>query len=114
MKKRLAKFKGIECNLHRIVSEIIIGRVLIRLSVIQNFITIYRELSCEPRRELLIEVKLLRKLILHISFGRQLVSGRLRVDLVHDILVVGIWGWSAEGSHLDRGEAECPFVLGKL
>ena len=55
--KRLAKFKGIECNLHGIVSEIIIGRVLIRLGIIQNFITIYREFSCEPRRELLIEVK---------------------------------------------------------
>ncbi len=81
-------------------SEVVVGGVLIVLSVVQNFVAVNGPLACDPLVEFFIEDWLFGKLIGDIVLSGDFVGGLLRVDLVLDVDVVGVTGWSTKRSDL--------------
>ena len=92
---------GVGCYLHWVAQEVVVSRVFVELSVVEDVISLeVGVLSCGPLTHLLVKHILLGELVAHVNLARHLVRCRLFLTLVEGVLVIGV-GWdSSEASHL--------------
>lgn len=92
-------------HLHGVGAQVVVSRVLIRLSVIKFVVSVNWEPSSNPSVQLFICTSMSRSLVPYITLRWKFHGCLLGLRVPEDVLVVGVWNVAAESSHWHAGQS---------